>query len=261
MDDRDVIDGFVTGAARRAFGPTLHLEGDALFLHGWWQAAFRVAPGVFIVRNEEPREDAPALGDLVAALGDAGLHEVALDHPLVHPITYTEMAIGQVSWALWAVDLPTAEAALSARAGADTFLTDAPLGEPVVPESADFSAELGGARRLAGLPAAVILTVGLPAERNEQLQATFDDCRFVTRSFEEMPPSACGALIPTLVVVDATAETGREFVMELRAEACGRFLPVAAVTPGNEVPLGADVALDPGQPPAAWVEPLRALLP
>lgn len=261
MDDRDVIDGFVNGAARRAFGPTLHLEGDALFLQGYWHAGFRVAEGVFIVRNEEAPGEAPALRDLVGALAGAGLREVAVDHPLVHPITYTEMAIGHVSWTLWAADLAAAETALAARAGADTFLTDAPLGEPVVPESADFSAELGGARRLAGLPAAVVLTVGLPADRNEALRASLDDCRFVTRSFEEMPPSACGALIPSLVVVDASEQTGREFVMELRAEACGRFLPVAAVTPAAEVPLGADVALDPGQPPAAWVEPLRALLP
>jgi len=70
----------------------------------------------------------------------------------------------------------------------------------------------------------------------------------------------CGAIIPTVVLIDATGQTGREFVMELRAVACGRFLPVAAVTSDTQVPLGADVALDPSDPDT-WVDPIRRLLP
>lgn len=261
MDDREVIAAFLTGGARRSFGQKLHIEGDALFLSGWWHACLRVAEGVFAVRNEEPREEAPVLGDLVAALRGEGLSEVAVDHPLIHPITYTELAIGHVSWTLWASDLATAEQALTARAGAETFLTDAPFAEPEEPVSADFSAELGGARRLAGLPASLVLTVGLEPEQARELGAALGDCRVESRSFAEFPPSACGALIPGVIVVDASGRTGREFIMELRTEACGRFLPVVALTESGDLPLGADETLDPRTPPGSWVAPLRALLP
>lgn len=259
VDDRQVIDAFLNEGAKRAFGPSLHIEGDALMLSGWWHAAFRVAAGVFAVRNEEPREPAPALDDLVTALKDIGLSEVAVDHPLIQPITYTEISLGQVSWALWATDLATGDRALIARAGAETFFTDS-LGEPEEPVSADFSAELGGARRVAGLPAALVLTVGLQEQQATELGTALGDCRLESRSFAEFPPSACGALIPGVIVVDATGPTGREFIMELRTEACGRFLPVVALTEGAAPP-GADEALDPDLPPAAWVAPLRALLP
>lgn len=261
VDDRQVIDAFLTGGAKRSFGPSLHIEGDALFLSGWWHAAFRVAEGVFAVRNEEPREEAPALAELVAALREVGLSEVAVDHPLIQPITYTELSLGQVSWALWASDLAAAEEALTARAGAETFFTDAPLAEPEPPVSADFSAELGGARRVAGLPASLVLTVGVAPEKAEELRAHLEDCRVESRSFADFAPSACGALIPGVVLVDAAERTGREFIMELRAEACGRFLPVVALTESADVPLGADAVLDPRQPAGTWVAPLRALLP
>ena len=255
-----MIDAFLRQGAKRAFGKSLHIEGDALFLSGWWHAAFRVADGVFTVRNEEPREEAPVLDDLVEALRATGLSQVAVDHPLIQPITYTELSLGQVSWALWAADLDTGEAALTARAGAETFFSDAPIGDQA-PESADFSAELGGARRVAGLPAALVLTVGLEEATVKELGEALDDVRIESRSFETFPPSACGALIPGVIVVDASGDTGREFIMELRTEACGRFIPVAAVTEAVSPPLGADDTLDPRVPPAAWVAPLRALLP
>lgn len=261
MDDGEVIDAFVRGGAKRAFGQKLHIEGDALFLSGWWHACLRIADGVFAFRNEEAREEAPVLGDVVAALRARGLSEVAVDHPLIQPITYTELALGQVSWALWASDLASAEQALMARAGAETFLTDSPAAEPEQPVSADFSAELGGARRLAGLPASLVLTVGLDPAQAEELKAALGDCRVESRSFAEFPPSACGALIPGAVVVDATGPTGREFIMELRTEACGRFLPVVALTEDAELPLGADEVLDRRAPPGAWVALLRAVLP
>ena len=261
VDDREVIDSFLTAGAKRAFGQKLHIEGDALFLSGWWHACMRVADGVFAVRNEEPREEAPVLGELLGSLRGMGLSEVAVDHPLIHPITYTELAIGHVSWAIWAQDLAAAEQALTARAGAETFFTDAPLFDASEPVSADFSAELGGARRLAGLPAALVLTVGLDTGRADELRAALGDCRLESRSFAEFPPSGCGALIPGVVVVDASGETGRQFIMELRTEACGRFLPVVALTEDGDIPLGADESLDPRVPPGEWVAPLRALLP
>lgn len=256
-----MIDAFLREGAKRAFGPSLHIEGDALFLSGWWHAALRVMPGVIAVRNEEPREEAPALQELMDALVGLGLSEVAVDHPLIQPITYTELSLGQVSWALWARDLAAGEEALTARAGAETFLTDSPFAEPVEPVSADFTAELGGARRVAGLPVALVLTVGLGDDQVKELGAALDDVRIESRSFAEFPPSACGALIPGVVVVDASGDTGRHFIMELRTEACGRFIPVAAVTEEAQRPPGADETLDPRQPPGAWAAPLRALLP
>ena len=257
-----MIDAFLKDGVKRAFGPSLHVEGNSLMLSGWWHAALRVTDGVYVVRNEPPREEAPALDELLVALKEEGLSEVAVDHPLIQPITYTEISLGQVSWALWATDLATGEAALTARVGAESFLTDSPFAEAEEPKSADFSAELGGARRVAGLPSALVLTVGLEEQQAKELGAVLDDCRIEIRSFDSFRPSACGALIPGVVVVDATGETGREFIMELRTEACGRFLPVVALTEGGtNPPPGADEALDPLVPPAAWVAPLRALLP
>lgn len=261
VDDRQVIDAFLRDGAKRSFGPSLHIEGDTLFLSGWWHAAMRVEDGVYAVRNEEPREEAPALDELVAALRELGLSEVAVDHPLIQPITYTELSLGQVSWALWATDPEAGDAALRRRAGAETFLTDSPFAGPEEPVSADFSAELGGARRVAGLPAALVLTVGIEPERVTELGRTLDDVRIESRTFEGFPPSACGALIPGVIVVDASGDTGREFIIELRTEACGRFIPVAAVTEAAEPPLGADETLDPRAPPAVWAPVLRALLP
>ncbi|HVM03452.1 MAG TPA: hypothetical protein VM263_12360 [Acidimicrobiales bacterium] len=266
MNDREVIDAFLTGGAKRAFGPSLHIEGNSLILNGWWHAALRIADRVIVVRNEEPREDRAPLDELLAALGELGLAQVALDHPYIQPITYTELSLGQVSWALYAPDLATGEQALVDRASAETFFTDASSDSAFfdasgAPKEADFSAELGGARRVAGLPAALVLTVGVAPERAAELGAVLDDCRVVTKSFAELPPSACGSLIPGVVLVDASGRTGVEFIMELRAEACGRYVPVVALTETAEVPLGADAVLDLRQPPAAWAEPVRALLP
>ncbi len=93
-----------------------------------------------------------------------------------------------------------------------------------------------------------------------QLEAAIPNCRFEAATFEETPPSACGTLLPALILVDASQQIGREFIMNLRAEACGRFIPVAALTRA-ELPLGADITLDPGSDPGSWVEALQALLP
>ena len=256
MEDAEVITAFVHEGARTAFGPTLHLEGDCLFFDGWWQACFRISPQAFALRNENPPRETDALKQVAAELSVLGLVPVDIDPSLLYAITYTEIALGLVQWQVWAADAAAANAAIAARAGADAFLGD----YPDEFKEADYSAEIGGARRTAGLPPSVILTVGVDEEATRAIQAHLSDCRFETRSFDSIQPEMCGALIPTVVVIDATAQTGKEFVMELRAAACGRFLPVAAVTSERQVPLGADVALDPANP-TAWVDSIRRLLP
>ncbi len=256
MEDTEVITAFVREGARTAFGPSLHLEGDCLFFDGWWQACFRIAPRAFAVRNEAPPRDTDVLKLASAELTAMGLKPVDTNPALLYAVTYTEIALGLVQWEVWAESAAAAEAAISSRAGADAFLGD--YSDEF--KEADYSAELGGARRTAGLPPSVILTVGVDDESTRALQGHMSDCRFETRAFGGIQPDACGALIPTLIVVDTTAQTGKEFVMELRAAACGRFLPVAAITADRQVPLGADIALDPSDP-ATWVDPIRRLLP
>lgn len=243
---------------RTAFGPSLHIEGDCLFLDGWWQASFRISPKAFGLRNEDPPRETD-VGDLVAMeLSALGMQEVDTSPSLLYAITYTEIALGFVNWKLWSTDVATAEAALAERAGADSFLGDYATDEPF--READYTAEIGGARRIGGLPPSIILTVGVEEDQTRSLQGHLSDCRIETRTFDSISPEMCGSLIPTVVVIDARAPTGKEFVMELRAAACGRFLPVAAITSDTVVPLGADVALDPADP-TAWVDTIRRLLP
>ncbi|MBW3555496.1 MAG: hypothetical protein KY454_01020 [Actinobacteria bacterium] len=263
MDDRDVIDAFLNKGTTNCFGPTLHVEGDVLLLNGWWHVALRISPDAFIVRNEEPREESTVLEDIARALGARQLQQVGVDLPLIQAVTYAHLSLGQMSWQLWAADLGAGERALINKVGADSFLNDAPIfPEPSGTfESKDFSAELGGARRVSGLPPTVILAVGLNPEQASQLHASFADCQVETRGFDEIEPGACGTLIPSAVIVDAAEQIGREFIMELRVDACGRFLPVVAVTEDDKPPPGADEVLDPRLDPASWVQPLRALLP
>ncbi len=231
MEDREVIAAFIHEGARTAFGPTSHLEGDCLFLDGWWQVCFRVSPEVFAIRNEPPPRESE-------------LRE--------------QIALGIVQWEVWAVDEETASRVISARAGEDAFLGDYSTDEPF--KEPDYTAELGGARRSAGLPPSIVLTIGMNEDQTRELQGHLLECRFVTRSFDSIKPEMCGAIIPTVVLIDATGQTGKEFVMELRAAACGRFLPVAAVTSDTQLPLGADIALHPSDPDT-WVDPIRRLLP
>ncbi len=258
MEDKEVISAFVYEGARTAFGPTAHLEGDCLFLDGWWQVCFRVSPQVFAIRNEPPPRETDIIQQVSMELSVMGLQPVGTNPDLLYAITYTEIALGIVQWEVWAADAAAAEMAIRSRAGADAFLgdyaTDAPFTEP------DYTAELGGARRSAGLPPSIILTIGVDDDKARALQGHLVDCRFVARTFETIEPEMCGGLIPTVVLIDATGPTGKEFVMELRAAACGRFLPVAAVTSDQLLPLGADIALDPSDPDT-WVEPIRRLLP
>ncbi|HEV3400748.1 MAG TPA: hypothetical protein VG078_02915 [Acidimicrobiales bacterium] len=257
MEDAEVVRAFVEDGAKRAFGPSLHIEGDVLFYDGWWQASVRVSPRVFAVRAEEPPGDAAVLQRLTDSLAAQRLDDVGTDYPLVAVITYSEIALGPVAWSVWAPDADTAQADLHERVGRDAFFGDEVSPNPVEP---DYSAELGGARRLSGLPASLVLTLGIDADRTAALAEALTDCRFESRRLEAVTPDVCGSLLPTLMLVDATTPAGVEFIMEMRAAACGRFVPVVAVT-GAGVPLGADVAVDPASPPATWAEPIRRLLP
>lgn len=258
MEDAGVLEAFVAEGAKRAFGSSLHIEGDVLFYDGWWQAALRVSRRVFAVRDEETPGDSTVLDDLAAAMTARGFQNVGGDYPLVAAITYSEIALGPVEWLVWAPDAATAEADLNERVGRDAFLGDETSSSPSQP---DYSAELGGARRLAGLPASLILALGVDPRLTDALASALPDCRFEARRLDAVTPDVCGSLLPTLMLVDASTTTAREFIMELRAAACGRFVPVVALTDDAGLPLGADAAVDPTTAPTTWVEPIRSLLP
>jgi hypothetical protein len=258
VEDTEVIAAFLHEGARTAFGPSAHLEGDCLFLDGWWQVCFRVSPDVFAIRNEAPPRESDLREQIAMELTVMGMQPVATNPDLLYAITYTEIALAIVQWEVWAVDAVTAELAISTRAGVDAFLGDYTTGEPF--KEPDYTAEFGGARRSAGLPPSIVLTIGVDEKQTRELAGNLLDCHFVTRTFDDIKPEMCGSLIPTVVLIDATGQTGKEFVMELRAAACGRFHPRAPVTSETQVPLGADVALDPTNPDT-WVDPIRRLLP
>ena len=259
VEDRDVIDAFVNGGAERAFGSALHIESNTLMLDGWWHACVRVAPDVFAVRNEPPPRETTVLDDVAAALTSKGLVNVGSDMPEITFVTYTTLSLGFVSWNLWATDLDAGTAALGARVTEDSFLENKTYFDPH--REVDYSAELGGARRNAGLPPSVVLTVGLPGDVVAPLERELADCRVESRSFGQISPDGCGALIPSLVVIDASEQQGRDFCMQFRAVACGRFIPVLAVTPDATPPLGADAAVSSAERPERWVGPIRNLLP
>lgn len=261
MNDNEVIDAFVNQGTRAAFGKTIHVEADVLMVDGWWHAVLRINPDVFVVRREEPPGDTTVLEDVATALRARGLQAVVDDHPLVQPITYTAISLGANAWTVWGVDLATADRALVDKLSDDTSFVPAAEGEMGQESSLGFSAELGGARRLGGLPSSVILTVGVDDERNRALAEIFRDCTLEPRAFADMPPDACGSLIPNVIVVDATEQEGRDWAMEVRASACGRFLPLLGLVRDGVPPTGSDGALDADAPVTAWVEPLRALLP
>ncbi|MBA3268813.1 MAG: hypothetical protein H0T70_11235 [Acidimicrobiia bacterium] len=258
MEDQEVLKAFTETGARRAFGPTVHIEGDILFFDGFWQAGLRVSPRTIAVRAEEPPDPTDVLERAAQLLAARGLTDVGSDYPLVGVITYGEIALGPVAWNVWSVDPATAVDDLNERAGRDSFLGDDLKNEPA---EADYTAELGGARRLSGLPPSLVLTLGVASETTESLAAVLPDCRFVSKPLDAVTPDACGSLLPTLMVIDATTPVGREFVMELRAAACGRLIPVVALTDDGEMPLGADLAFAPGSATDDWVKPIRALLP
>jgi hypothetical protein len=249
MDDRGVIDHFLSGSGEGA-GPSLHIENDVLMLGGWWHLAIRLGPKVFMVREEEPRVVSPAPAELLEVLHTRALHRVLEGHPLAQPIAYAHISVAGVEWAVWGPDRRTAEAALAEWAGRESVPRDLEPGDMGVIE--EHGSDFEGARRIADLPPAVLLTVGLPTEQAGALRAALPEYRFEHRPLEPAALVACGELRPTVVVVNATERAGREFVMELRAEACGRFVPVAAVTFEDGPPAGADVALAADRSPGTW---------
>ena len=258
MEDHEVVDAFINEGAKRAFGPTLHVEGDYLFFDGWWQSAIRISHQTFAIRDEEPPDETDVAARVGAALAARGLQELGTHFPILGAITYSEIALPPVAWSVWAPDEETGAAELNQRAGRDAFLGDE---TSPVPVDVDYGAELGGARRLSGLPPSLVLTLGVDPATTENLAAVLPECRFESRALEAVTPDVCGSLLPTLMLVDATEESGRNFIMEMRAAACGRVVPVVALTGDESVPLGADTAVDPETPPLTWVQKIRALLP
>lgn len=123
MEDQEVIEAFVSDGARSGSSTRVAIEEDALVMDGWFPLAFRVAPDVFGVREDEPPEPTPAVVLLVEALARAGLERVDENPALLHSITYSEIALGLVDWSVWARDRHRGERALEERAQAASGLT------------------------------------------------------------------------------------------------------------------------------------------
>lgn len=258
MGDLEAIDAFVNGGAHQAFGESLHIEGDVLILDGWWHVCLRMSDDAFVVRAEEPPRETTVMDDIAGALSARGLRHVATDLPGITVLTMSKASLGFVSWDVWSTDLERGQAALATAVNEDSFLPHGEYYEGVTDR--DYSTELRGARRLSGLAASLILTVGVDADRLSRLSESLDDCTFITKAFGEIEPDACGSLVPQLILVDASEQRGQEFVMRLRS-ACSRMLPVVAVTPGGDTPLGADAAVASDEDPAVWAPRMRNLLP
>lgn len=258
MDDAAAIEAWADGAADpRSEG--LHVEQDALLYQGWWQVAFRVTPDVFLVRAE-PAPDGSDISERVAeVMRRRSLQPIPGEHPIVLAITYTDLSLAGANWEVWARDRDAAESALAARAGAETLPRD--LLEDDYATVDGLNIQLEGARRIAGLPPTVIVTVGLDRQVVYSLEAALPEARFEARELGAIAPEACGDLHPTLIIVDSSERAGGDFIMELRAAACGRFLPVAAVSTAAAPPPGADIVLDPRVPAPIWRNDLLRLLP
>lgn len=261
----DLVAAFVGGAQEGRSG-NLNIVGDVLYLDGWWQASLRLADDAFIVRAEPPPEPSGVLDDLAGVLQEQGLSEIPGEHPLIQAVTYAELSLVGVAWTLWAPDAQRGEAALGGRAAPEPQPQDweaAAVGAAAAaaPSEAaamgDLSAEFA-ASLLGGMPTSVVLTVGLADAAVAGVEAAVPDCRVEARSFGEAI-EACGVIVPHLVLVDASGEEGRRFLLEFRAEACGRHVPVAAIT-GGELPSGADTTLDPASP-SDWAPVLQRMLP
>ncbi len=255
VDDREVIEAFVAGGARHAFGTKLHIEGDCLVFDGWWEASFRISPETFALRNETPPEESSVLDDVASALRSNGTQEVEANPALLIAITYTSIDLGAADWTIWSADAETAEAALAARAGQDSFLNDAPLAgmQPL-----HYAAEMGGARRSAGLPAHLVLTVGVDAATASAMAEHLVDCRVEHRAHGEVGADDCAQLLADLVLVDATSPAGADFLVDVRAS--GRLIPLVAISANGSLP-GVDATVDPAMTPTAWAEHIRGLLP
>ncbi|HVL99217.1 MAG TPA: hypothetical protein VM324_07995 [Egibacteraceae bacterium] len=274
MGDLELVEAFVNGE-RDGSVPGLQIQGDVLYVGGWWHAALRVTPDVYVVRAEPPPKPVPVLELLAVALERSGLQAVdGGDNPLINAITYVTADVSGLEWTLWAPDAERGAAAIAHRAGSETAPAsgqesdigvfegfDAP-GEPLTENLpgnyGDISAEFARAL-LDGMPIPVVLAVGLGEDVVTDLEMLLPSCRIEHRSFDDAI-ATCGMLKPDLVLVDTAEDRGQRFVLEFRAEACGRVVPVAAVSV-DDVPPGADVTLDPRTGPLAWQDQLVALLP
>lgn len=274
MEERELVGAFVSGA-RDGSVPGLLIDGDLLYVEGWWHAALRIAPDVHIVRAEVPPRPTAVLELLAASLGDAGLQHVpGGDNPLINAITYVTGDVSGLEWNLWARSAQIGAAAIAQRAGGETVLPGSesgydlvglfetagtPLSDNLPGNRGDISAEFAESLLGGGQLAAVVLAVGLADEQVAGLRDALPTCRLESRAIEEAV-SACGIIKPDLVVVDASTRRGRDFLLEFRAEACGRFVPVAAVT-AEPVPPGADTTLEPAASAVGWSDRLAPLLP
>lgn len=258
MEDLDLVNAFVFDGARSAFSTTLHIEGDTLMVDGWWPAVYRIAPGAFIVRVDEPPVETSAIDVVKGVLAGGGMSHVGTDLPGITQLTYAaQFSLGYVPWDMWATSLEHANACLTSRATEDSFLESrGGSGNG----AGDFTTEFGGARRVAGLPPSIVLTVGVDDKLLAPLEALLPECHIIPRAHGEIRPDACGALIPALMIVDGTSQVGLNFMIELRAVACGRTIPVLAVS-DQGTPLGANSSISPAAPPHDWVKPIAELLP
>lgn len=259
MDEAELIEAFA-GGAREGLAGAVSVSGDVLSLDGWWHAALRLEDGVCLVRAEEPPIPADALERLAEALRRRGLAEVPGEHPLIQAVTYTELSVTGVAWTLWAADAARAHAALAQRTSTPSPTAEGGMAPSVAdhPAAGDLSAAFAASLQ-DGFPTPVVLAVGLAEETVDGLRAVVPKCRVETEALDGAV-EACRTSPPHVVVVDASSEEGRRFLLAFRAEACGRHLPVAALTDGG-LPKGADVALDVSQPPSAWQSQLVELLP
>lgn len=273
MSELGLVEAFVGGATSGSV-PGLQVQGDVLYVSGWWHAALRVAPDTFIVRAETPPDPVPVSDLLTVVLEGVGLQVVeGGDNPLINPITYVTADVSGLLWDLWAPSAERGAEAIRRRAGSETAPASSatsgvdldawdtpgePLTENLPGNYGDISGEFARAL-LDGMPTPVVVAVGLPDEVVTDLEALLPGCKVEAKGLDDALP-ACGILKPDLVLVDSAGRRGQRFILELRAEACGRVIPIAAVT-DDPVPPGANVTLDARTGPLAWQEQLLELLP
>lgn len=257
MDDSQVIDAFLEGGSGAVFGPSLNVELGALKLDGWWSAALRLSDRTVLVRDEEAPSESTVVADLTATLGARGLVPLGGDFPGILLLTYTILDIGYAPWSLWSTDRASGEADLNAKATEESFLEGSSPSAPA-PEAQNTD-HARGARRIAGAPTRVVVTVGISDHAAAALESGLADCRFEHRDFGDIKPADCGSLLPTLVLVDATAPVGAAFAVDLQASDAVAA-PVVAVTAGGEMRAGADATVDAAIPAGAWLPLLRDLL-
>lgn len=257
MNDAEVIEAFLDEGSGAVFGPSLNVERGTLKLDGWWAAAFRVSDRTVIVRDEEAPSESTVLADVAAALTARGLTAVGPDLPAITLLTYTILDLGYAPWVAWSVDRATGEGDLNAKATEESFLGSGST-SAALPDAANTD-HARGARRVAGDPTRVVLTVGVGDEWTGPLRDGLADCRFESRAFGEIEAGDCGSLLPTLVLVDATGPTGTAFVVALQG-GDSVSAPVVAITANGEMRAGVDATVDADDGPTGWIPLIRDLL-